>query len=102
MKAIRVWLARLLVRGTEHSLVLTSKIEEVEKKIVALHRLTYSSGHLSRAYSAGRAVRYGAQDALDALFAARGKNGLEFHDTYANPRMREVYGDPELGASRAA
>lgn len=95
MTRFRVWLARRLVWGTNYELTVSAKLGLLEKKVVALHRLSFLSGHLSRAYHAGKAVRYGAQDALDALLAAQERNGAEFNDTYAAPLTRRLYGGEE-------
>lgn len=99
---VRLWLARWLTKGTEYGVTRTADLEKLETRLVKLHRLSFISGHLSQAFHAGRKVRLGAQAALDSLFAARGKDGLQSHDTYANPQLREAFGEPEHGESRAA
>src|SRR5258708_9840131 len=95
---IRVWVARWLLPA-DFMAMPVAPLKDFEERLVKLHRLTWTSGHLSRAYHVGRVVRQETEAALDALLLAEGRTGCETNDTYASPMMRRIYGgkfDEEL------
>jgi hypothetical protein len=89
----RLWLARWLLRETGHQVIASEPLRACEQAMVGLHRMTYSSGHLTRAYHVGRALRKHVELALDKLLESQERLGYETNDSYVSPPMRQdLYG----------
>lgn len=97
LDALRLWFARWLL-PSGYRAVPTAPLADLERRLVKLHGLTWTSGHLTRAYHVGRVVRQESEAALDALLLAQGRDGFETNGTYASPALRQ---DLQRGGHRA-
>lgn len=86
-----VWLAVWALRHTPFVVVRAEALDAAREELLALHALSYRSGHLTRAYHAGRAVRQRSEAGLDALTRATGDTRCTTSGTYASPEMRRLY-----------